>query len=84
MKNLIKKFQNLTKIICIKENKLLGTGGALSNLKKINVKDFVLVNGDTIFNIDLNLLISSLNKNKIGNIALTKKIKNKKVKNYLI
>ena len=28
-----KKF-NLTKIICIKEKKLLGTGGALSNLKK--------------------------------------------------
>ncbi|MDC6475604.1 NDP-sugar synthase, partial [bacterium] len=51
-----KKLKNLTKIICIKENKLLGTGGALSNLKKLNVKDFVLVNGDTIFNIDLNSL----------------------------
>ena len=74
------KFQNLTKIICIKENKLLGTGGALSNLKKINVKDFVLINGDTIFNIDLNLLISSLDKNKIGNIALTKNKKQKSKK----
>ena len=38
-----KKFHNkrinLTKIVCIKEKKLLGTGGALNNLKKINVKD---------------------------------------------
>jgi NDP-sugar pyrophosphorylase family protein len=31
-----KKLKNLTKIICIKENKLLGTGGALSNLKKLS------------------------------------------------
>ena len=67
-----KKLKNLTKIICIKENKLLGTGGALSNLKKLNVKDFVLVNGDTVFNINLNSLIKDLDKNKIGIVALTK------------
>ena len=67
-----KKLKNLTKIICIKENKLLGTGGALLNLKKLNVKDFVLVNGDTVFNINLNSLIKNLDKNKIGIVALTK------------
>ena len=67
-----KKLKNLTKIICIKENKLLGTGGALSNLKKLNVKDFVLVNGDTVFNINLNSLIKDLDRNKIGIVALTK------------
>ena len=70
-----KKLKNLTEIVCIRENKLLGTGGALSNLKKINVRDFVLVNGDTIFNLNLNSLISNLRKNKIGIIALTKNIK---------
>ena len=40
----------------------------------------MLINGDTIFNIDLNLLISSLDKNKIGNIALTKNKKQKSKK----
>ena len=65
---------NLTNIICIKEKNLLGTGGALFNLKKFKVKDFVLVNGDTIFNINIQNLISSLKdkKNFIGIIALTK------------
>tara|TARA_B100000953_G_scaffold295395_1_gene286530 strand:- start:59 stop:1261 length:1203 start_codon:yes stop_codon:yes gene_type:complete len=77
-----KKLKNLTKIICVKEGKLLGTGGALSNLKKMNVNDFVLVNGDTIFNVNLNSLISNLNKNKIGIIALTKN-KNQKSKKLL-
>ena len=66
-----KKF-NLTKIICIKEKKLLGTGGALSNLKKLKVKNFVLQNGDTIFNINFKKLINCLNKNKVGIVALTK------------
>jgi NDP-sugar pyrophosphorylase family protein len=55
-----KKIINLTEIICLKEKKLLGTGGALVNLKKLKVKDFILTNGDTIFDIDLNLFISSL------------------------
>jgi D,D-heptose 1,7-bisphosphate phosphatase len=75
-----KKLKNLTKIICLKENKLQGTGGALWNLKKINVNDFVLINGDTIFNINLNFLISTLNKKKIGIIALTKNKNQKSTK----
>ena len=66
-----KKKVNLTEIICIQEKKLLGTGGALSNLKKLKVKNFVLTNGDTIFDININLLVSSLKKKKIGVIALT-------------
>ena len=73
------KWINLTKIVCIKEKKLLGTGGALNNLKKINVKDFVLINGDTIFNINIYKLISKISKYKIGIIALTKN-KNQKSK----
>ena len=74
-----KKLKNLTKIICIKEKKLLGTGGALFNLKKIKVNDFVLLNGDTVFNINIDSLISNLDRNKIGIVALTKN-KNQKSK----
>lgn len=74
-----KKRINLRNIICIREKKLLGTAGALSNLKKLKVKDFVLINGDTIFDIDINELISNLDKNKIAAIALTKN-KNQKSK----
>jgi len=66
-----KKKVNLTEIICIQEKKLLGTGGALSNLKKLKVKNFVLTNGDTIFDININLLVSSLKKDNIATVALT-------------
>ena len=54
-KKLHKKKVNLTEIICLQEKKLLGTGGALSNLRKLKVKNFVLINGDTVFEIDINL-----------------------------
>lgn len=73
-KNYHNKLINLTKVICLKEKKLLGTGGALSNLKKLKVKNFVLINGDTIFNINLNSLILSLKSKFLGIIALTKNI----------
>jgi len=80
------KIVNFNKIICLKEKKLLGTAGALSNLNKLNVKDFILMNGDTIFDIDLNQLISNLKKNKIGIVALTKNInqKSKKLNNLIL
>ena len=32
----------------------MGTGGALLNLKKKKINDFILVNGDTIFDVDIN------------------------------
>jgi D,D-heptose 1,7-bisphosphate phosphatase len=66
-----KKKKNLTEIVCLQEKKLLGTGGALSNLKKLKVKNFVLTNGDTIFDININLLVSSLKKDNIATVALT-------------
>ncbi|MDC0427103.1 HAD-IIIA family hydrolase [Pelagibacteraceae bacterium] len=87
---LFKKFHNkqinFTKIICVKEKKLLGTGGALINLKKLKVNNFVLINGDTIFDIDIRSLISSLRKGKIGIVALTKnkKQKSKKLNNLVL
>lgn len=70
------KMFNLTKIKCLKEKKLMGTGGALVNLKKEKVNDFVLVNGDTIFDININNLIKSCGKKKIGSIALASNKKN--------
>ena len=80
------KIINFTKIICVKEKKLLGTGGALMNLKKLNVKDFILINGDTIFDIDLNLLLSTLDKNQIGTVALIngKKQKSEKLNKLVL
>ena len=85
-KNYHNKLINLTKVICLKEKKLLGTGGALSNLKKLKVKNFVLINGDTIFNINLNSLILSLKSKFLGVMALTKNInqKSKKLKSLSI
>ena len=43
-----KKIYNFIKIECLNEKKLLGTGGALHILKEKKVKDFILVNGDTL------------------------------------
>ena len=75
-----KKKINLTEIICIKERKLLGTGGALFNLKKLKVENFILTNGDTVFDIDINLLIFSLKNKNIGTVALVKNKKQKSTK----
>ena len=70
---IFKKFHNRSfnfiKTICLKEKKIMGTGGALNNIKK-KVNDFILINGDTIFNINLLKLVHSLKKNKFGSIAL--------------
>ena len=79
-KIIFKKFHNkninFIKIECIKEKKLMGTGGSLSNLKRKKLNDFVLINGDTIFDIDIVNLIKSYKKNKIGAFALTQNKKN--------
>ena len=78
---IFKKFEhknyNFTKIKCFKEKKPMGTGGALHILKKNKVNDFILINGDTYLEVDLNKLIKSCSKNSYGSIAL---IKNKSYK----
>ena len=74
-----KKIINLVEIICIIEKKPMGTAGSLYSLKKIIKDDFVLINGDTLFDIDLIKLIKSKNKKSIGSIALIKN-KNYKIK----
>ena len=66
------KFRNFIKIKVIEENKPLGTGGALSKLKKVIKNDFLLLNGDSYFEIDLNK-IKKIQKRLI-NIFLIKNI----------
>ena len=83
-----KKYHNKkihkSKIICIDEGPRKDTGGALYLLRSIVKKKFVLINGDTFFDIDMNELFNQNLKRKIGCIALTKidKKENKiKIKN---
>ena len=57
----------------------MGTGGALFQLRK-KVKDFILVNGDTVFDINLDNFIKSLKGSKIGCVALTPN--NRNIYNY--
>jgi D-glycero-D-manno-heptose 1,7-bisphosphate phosphatase len=88
------KYFNLTKVICFIEKKRLGTWGAVHNYKKNIKNNFILVNGDTIFNGDLKKFSKfNLQKEKIA-IFLTNNHKykeNKKLnkininkKNYII
>jgi len=62
-----KNFYNLN-IQCIDEGSPKGTGGALLKVKNRIKKNFLLLNGDTYFDINLNKIFNL--KNKIGNIAL--------------
>jgi D,D-heptose 1,7-bisphosphate phosphatase len=48
------RIYNLTKIKVIQEKKPMGTGRALKIIKNIVSKNFILINGDTIFKINLN------------------------------
>ncbi len=74
------KIYNFSKIICLREKKPMGTGGALNLLKNKDIKDFLLINGDTIFDINLISFFRSLKKSKLGSIALCSNKKN--VNNY--
>ena len=79
-----KKKINNSLIYCIDEGKFKGTGGALYNLKKKVKKDFILLNGDTFFDINFNEFMKIKLKTKIALIALTKNINyknNKKINN---
>lgn len=63
------KIINFIKIKCLGGKKLLGTGGSLSALPKKN--DFILINSDTYFDIDVKNFIK-INKNYLAKIALVK------------
>ena len=67
------KEYNLSKVKVIIERQLKGTGGSLYELKKKIKNDFVLINGDTFFLLDLNNFINfSLTQKSQITIALTK------------
>ncbi len=65
------KIYNFTKIKCIIEKSPRDTGGALLLLKNRIKKDFILINGDTFFDIkDPLKLAENIKKTDIGSIAL--------------
>ena len=75
---------NLTDIECVVEKKPLGTGYALNNIKDKIKNDFVLFNGDTYFDYNLqNFFKKKLNKKHIAKIILTKNKKKSLTQNLL-
>ncbi len=87
-----KKFNNI-ECICVSEKKPKGTAGALLEIKNLIKKNFILVNGDSFLNYDLNNFIKKdlpkkilgkmiliKNKNYLSNLKLSNlNIKNKKI-----
>lgn len=69
--------RNLIDIKLIKEQKIMGTAGALFQLKKKIKNDFILVNGDSYLNYNFNRFLNKDLKNSYGKIIL---IKNKNYK----
>ncbi len=67
-----KKIIKKTKIFCIKEPRQLGTGGSIVNVKKKLKGIFLVLNGDSIFKINLNEFIKKgIKKNCNAKIAVT-------------
>jgi NDP-sugar pyrophosphorylase family protein len=59
-----KKYLNL-KILCVKEKCLAGTGGALLNAKNLLDKKFLLCNGDTYLDANINDFCFRFNSKKM-------------------
>lgn len=64
---------NLKKINVVIEKKPMDTGGALNNLNKLIKNDFILVNGDSILDINFEKFIKKKLKNHLMRIALISK-----------
>ena len=71
LKKYNKKKINNKLISCVIEKKPMGTGGALKNIKNKISKKFLLVNGDTFFKINYNLILNYNLGNKSGLMLLT-------------
>lgn len=82
-----KKIHN-SEIICIDEGLPKDTGGGLYKLRKLIKGSFFLINGDSFFDINLNILSNlKLEKNVIACMAVTKNKgykKNDKMNNLII
>ena len=50
-------FQNLVPISCILEKEPLGTGGAIKSLERKISRNFIVLNGDTFFDIDFSYFL---------------------------
>ena len=72
------------KIKCINEKNRLGTSGALYNAKKKLDNNFILSNGDTLFDINLSDLVKQFRKkdNTVCFISLKKTKKNNKFDSF--
>jgi D,D-heptose 1,7-bisphosphate phosphatase len=82
-----KKKIHKSKIICIDEGNQKGTGGALFKLKSKIKKNFILINGDTFFDIDYKKIIETDIKTNFAKICLVdkkKSINNKIFTNLII
>jgi len=67
-----KKKIKKTKVFCIKEQRPLGTGGSIINANKFLKNTFLVLNGDTYFNIDLYKFIKKgIKKNCYVKMAVT-------------
>ena len=79
------KYFHNSKIICIDEGKQKGTGGALYKLKNKIKSHFILINGDTFFDIDYNFLKKTniSKKNIFMCLTNTKKTHNNLLMNKL-
>ena len=81
-----KKIHN-SQIICIDEGEQKDTGGALYKLRNKIKNNFILINGDTFFDIDLNKITSMKMGKSLGTIALTYSknlINNNKINNLTL
>lgn len=87
----IKKYHNQyfenTKIICIKEKRKLGTGGAIKNIQKLIKDNSFVCNGDSIFDIEFkNLHKINLKTNLVFMCCVknTNYKSNKKLSNLIV
>ncbi len=67
-----KKKINLVDIECIIEKKQMGTAGCLNQIKKKVSNNFIVINGDTFFDLDYNQIINHPLKKKYSLITLVK------------
>ena len=66
-----KKLFNFCEVNVLIEKKTLGTGGAVYSLKNKIKNNFILINADTFFPINLKKFVDKSNKKKLVHIALS-------------